>query len=129
MSSSRYRRLIPAAVAAFVAVSSPAAFGWTTVTNSNGDTWNVNDALVPGLDTGSIHNTGTNSLQGYGGIRMWDYSGYSNYHALQTGINRRFDDGLLFSFFYVWSKALGISNDDFAAGVPNQTDAEIRRLD
>ena len=40
------------------------------MTNSNGDTWNVNDALVPGLDTGSIHNTGTNSLQGYGGIRM-----------------------------------------------------------
>ena len=27
-------------------------------------------SLVPGLDTGSIHNTGTNSLQGYGGIRI-----------------------------------------------------------
>ena len=27
-------------------------------------------SLVPGVDTGSIHNTGTNSLQGYGGIRM-----------------------------------------------------------
>ena len=67
--------------------------------------------------------------QGYGGIRMWDYSGYSNYHALQTGINRRFDDGLMFSFFYVWSKALGINNDDFSAGLPNATDAEIRRLD
>ena len=25
---------------------------------------------VPGVDTGSIHNTGTNSLQGYGGIRI-----------------------------------------------------------
>jgi amidase len=68
--ASRSRRLIPAAVAALVAASSPAAFGWTTVTNSNGDTWNVNDALVPGVDTGSIHNTGTNSLQGYGGIRV-----------------------------------------------------------
>ena len=66
---------------------------------------------------------------GYGAIRMWEYSGYSNYHALQTGINRRFDDGLMFSFFYVWSKALGISNDDFSAGLPNATDAEIRRLD
>ena len=60
---------------------------------------------------------------------MWEYSGYSNYHSLQTGINRRFDDGFMFSFFYVWSKALGINNDDFSAGLPNATDAEIRRLD
>ena len=67
--------------------------------------------------------------QGYGGIRMWEYSGYSNYHSLQTGINRRFDDGFMFSVFYVWSKALGINNDDFSAGLPNATDAEIRRLD
>jgi len=35
----------------------------------------------------------------------------------------------MFSAFYVWSKALGINNDDFTAGVPNATDAEIRRLD
>ena len=58
------------AVTVLVAASSGTAWGWTTVTNTNGDTWNVNDALVPGVDTGSIHNTGTNSLQGYGGIRM-----------------------------------------------------------
>jgi hypothetical protein len=66
---------------------------------------------------------------GYGGIRMWEYSGYSNYHALQTGINRRYENGLLFSFFYVWSKALGIANDDFSTGLPNASDAEVRRLD
>ena len=58
------------AVTVLVAASSGTAWGWTTVTNTNGDTWNVNDALVPGVDTGSIHNTGTNSLEGYGGIRM-----------------------------------------------------------
>lgn len=66
---------------------------------------------------------------GYGNIRMWGYDGYSNYHALQTGVNRRFDNGFMFSFFYVWSKALGINNDDFSAGVPNITDEETRRLD
>jgi Carboxypeptidase regulatory-like domain/TonB-dependent Receptor Plug Domain len=66
---------------------------------------------------------------GYGDIRMWDYSGYSNYHALQTGVTRRFDDGLMFSAFYVWSKALGINNDDFAAGAPNLSEEETRRLD
>jgi hypothetical protein len=67
--------------------------------------------------------------KGYGGIRMWDYSGYSNYHALQTGVNRRYENGFLFSVFYVWSKALGINNDDFSPGIPNVSDEEIRRLD
>ena len=52
---------------------------------------------------------------------MWDYSGYANYHALQTSVTRRFDSGFMFSGFYVWSKALGINNDDFSAGVPNLT--------
>jgi hypothetical protein len=66
---------------------------------------------------------------GYSGIRMWDYSGYSNYHALQTGVSRRFEDGLAMSVFYVWSKALGINNDDFAPGIPNVDEAETRRLD
>ena len=68
--------------------------------------------------------------QGYGAIRMWEYSGYSNYHSLQTGVTRRFDDGLMFSVFYVWSKTLGINNNDGAAGgLPNSTDDEVRRLD
>ncbi|WP_147447904.1 amidase [Solirubrobacter pauli] len=58
-----------AAFAALLAASTP-AWAWTTVTNSNGDTWNVNDAADPGMDTGSIHNTGTNALQGYGGLRV-----------------------------------------------------------
>jgi hypothetical protein len=66
---------------------------------------------------------------GYGNIRMWDYSGYSNYHALQTSVNRRFDKGFMFGVFYVWSKALGINNDDFSAGVPNLTKEQTRRLD
>src|SRR3954453_12312473 len=66
----RTSRRLSVAAAAILAASTSTAYGWTTVTNTNGDTWNVNDALVPGLDTGSIHNTGTNSLQGYGGIRV-----------------------------------------------------------
>jgi hypothetical protein len=67
--------------------------------------------------------------RGYGAIRMWDYSGYSNYHALQTSVTRRFDAGFMFSGFYVWSKALGINSTDFAAGVPNLSKEETRRLD
>jgi hypothetical protein len=66
---------------------------------------------------------------GYGDIRMWDYSGYGNYHALQTGITRRFDNRWMFSTFYVWSKALGINSTDFSAGVPNLSEEETKRLD
>jgi len=67
--------------------------------------------------------------QGYGNIRMWDYSGYSNYNALQTSITRRYDKGYMFSAFYVWSKALTINNDDFTAGLPNVSKDEVRRVD
>jgi hypothetical protein len=35
----------------------------------------------------------------------------------------------MFSAFYVWSKALGINSSDFAAGVPNLSKEETRRLD
>ena len=66
---------------------------------------------------------------GYGAIRMWDYSGYGNYHSLQTGINRRYENGLMFSFFYVWSKALAINSTDGSAGAPNLSEEETRRLD
>ena len=66
---------------------------------------------------------------GYGNIRMWKYDGYSNYHALQTSINRRFDNGFMFSAFYVWSKALTINNNDDQSGVPNVSEEEIRRAD
>jgi len=68
-------------------------------------------------------------FKGYSGIRMWDYSGYANYHALQTSVSRRFDRGFMFSGFWVWSKALGINSTDFSAGVPNQSPQQTRALD
>ena len=67
--------------------------------------------------------------QGYNAIRLWDYSGYGNYNGLQTSVTRRFDNGFMFSGFWVWSKALGINDDDFSAGVPNQTKDETKHLD
>jgi hypothetical protein len=60
---------------------------------------------------------------------MWDYTGYGNYHSLQTSINRRFDNGFMFSAFYVWSKALTINNVDGSAGRPNVSEEEVRRVD
>ena len=66
---------------------------------------------------------------GFGNIRMWDYSGYGNYKALQTSLTRRFDRGLMLSGFWVWSKAMGINSTDAAAGVPNLSKEETKRLD
>jgi hypothetical protein len=65
--------------------------------------------------------------QGYGTINLWEYGAFSNYHALQTSLNRRFDNGLMFSVFYVWSKALGTVDDDFGGARPNATPEENRR--
>jgi hypothetical protein len=51
--------------------------------------------------------------RGYGEIRLYEFSAFSNYHALQGGLNRRFDRGLMFGATYTWSKALGVANNDF----------------
>jgi hypothetical protein len=67
--------------------------------------------------------------QGYGDIRLWDYRGYSNYHSLQTSIQRRFDEGFMFTVFYVWGKALGVNDDDYSTIRPHASDEEIRRAD
>jgi hypothetical protein len=81
------------------------------------------------LGSSALPNDFLRPYPGYGGIRMWDYSGYSNYHGLQTSVTRKFDRGFAFNGFWAWSKALGINSTDFAAGVPNLSDAETRRLD
>ena len=75
---------------------------------------------------------------GYGNIQMWDYSSSGNYHALQTSLNRRFDNGIMFSVSYVFSKTLTLEhNNDFSQGGPPASlcgppvcsDEEVRRLD
>jgi hypothetical protein len=61
---------------------------------------------------------------GYAGIRMWEFAAFSNYHALQSSLSRRFDKGLLVGLSYTWSKALGTVNDDFAAARIDGRDRE-----
>jgi hypothetical protein len=67
--------------------------------------------------------------QGYNTIRMWDYTGWGNYNAVQGGITRRFDKGFMVSAFYVRSKALTVNNVDGDAGLPTTNKDEIKRLD
>jgi hypothetical protein len=75
---------------------------------------------------------------GYGNIQMWDYTSYGNYHALQTSLSRKFDKGVMFSVFYVYSKAKTLEhNNDFNQGgppacqcnPPQFSEEEVRRLD
>jgi Carboxypeptidase regulatory-like domain/TonB-dependent Receptor Plug Domain len=75
---------------------------------------------------------------GYSNIQMWDYSSRGNYHALQLGVNRRYDRGVMFSAFYVRSRALSLEqNNDFGlsgapscqCGPPNFTAEQVEELD
>jgi hypothetical protein len=75
---------------------------------------------------------------GYGNIQMWDYSSKGNYHGVQTGVTKRFDNRWMFSTFYVYSKALTLEhNNDFAqgnppacqCGPPNFTAQQVEDLD
>ena len=57
--------------------------------------------------------------QGYGNIFIVDTSAYANYNSLQTSLSRRFKNGVLFSFNYTLSKAMGTSSVDLPAGNNN----------
>ncbi len=50
--------------------------------------------------------------QGFGNISYIEPSSSSNYHSLQTSVNRRFTKGLLLGGSYTWSKALGTQAND-----------------
>jgi hypothetical protein len=51
-------------------------------------------------------------FQGFGQIRYIEPAASSNYHSLQTSLNRRFSRGLLLGVNYTWSKALGVQSVD-----------------
>ncbi|XVV10150.1 amidase [Actinoplanes sp. CA-131856] len=53
-----------------VGLSAVPASAYSSVPVALGDQWNVNDAAIPGLDTGSVRSTSANALLGYGGIRV-----------------------------------------------------------
>jgi hypothetical protein len=52
--------------------------------------------------------------KGYGTIQMWGSYGISRYDALQTTIQRRFDNGLMVAVSYTFSKTLGTGSSDYA---------------
>lgn len=67
--------------------------------------------------------------KGWTSISHREQSYASNYHGLQTSINRNFANGLMFQTAYTWSKA--IDNADYTGGIygnyPNTRDASGER--
>ena len=47
---------------------------------------------------------------GYGSVTMRGDGGSSNYHSLQTQVNRRFANALEFGFVYTWSKTMDVGS-------------------
>jgi hypothetical protein len=63
---------------------------------------------------------------GFGNIQYIEPSASSNYHSLQTSLQRRYTKGLLVGVNYTWSKALGTQSDDLPGisgfGAPHNLD-------
>ncbi len=65
------------------------------------------------LGTAALPNNLLRPYAGYGNINMWTNDSVANYHALQTSLNRRFDNGLMIGVSYTWSKTLGTAGGDW----------------
>jgi hypothetical protein len=50
-------------------------------------------------------------------VNMWDGWLSSNYHSLQTTLNRQFSNGLLLEGAYTWSKAINMADANGWVGV------------
>ena len=49
---------------------------------------------------------------GHASLNYREYSGISNYHALQASVNRRFQSAFQFGVSYTWSKAMDFTSGD-----------------
>jgi len=54
-------------------------------------------------------------FQGYGNIPFLSFDANSNYHALQTSLQRRFSRGFQLGIVYTWSKAMDYQDTDKGA--------------
>ena len=66
------------------------------------------------LGTTALPNDLLRPYKGYGNIQMWGSYGVSRYDALQTTVQRRFDNGLMVAVSYTFSKTLGTGSADYS---------------
>lgn len=99
--SRQRRRFVPPALVAGLALSTLVAVpadALNTVTVARGDNWQVQDAAIPGVDTGSVTRTNGLALQGYGGLRVEVDGGTSRLNGiLLRGFGMTYDGRDTFS--------------------------------
>lgn len=99
--SRQRRRFVPPALVAGLALSTLVAVpadALNTVTVARGDNWQVQDAAIPGVDTGSVTRTNGLALQGYGGLRVEVEGGTSRLNGiLLRGFGMTYDGRDTFS--------------------------------
>ncbi|MCW3011156.1 MAG: Amidase, partial [Solirubrobacterales bacterium] len=80
------------AAVSLVAVLGPVASAeaYNYVLSGNGESWGVQDGAAPRVDTGSIRDTTSNSLRGFGGLRVRVSTGPLRNGELVRGFNLRF---------------------------------------
>ncbi len=79
---------------------------------------NQDPTVTPSLTNGQLN--GNSALpvdflrpyQGFGNISFIEPSSSSNYHSLQTSLQRRYTKGLLLGVNYTWSKVMGTQSAD-----------------
>src|SRR5581483_3986874 len=90
----------------------------------NQDPTSTGSATVPGARALPVDFL--RPYQGFGQIQYIEPSSSSNYHSLQTSLNRRFTRGLLLGVNYTWSKALGTQSNNLPSitgfGAPHVLD-------
>ena len=72
-------------------VAAPSAGAYNYVPSGNGEAWGVQDAAAPRVDTGSIRDTTSAALSGYGGIRVKVSTDALRNGELVRGFGLRFD--------------------------------------
>lgn len=82
------------------------ASAYNSVRVTGGDAWNVHDAASPGVDTGSVMDTDSRALMGYGGLRVQVEGGDSSLNGI---LLRGF--GLTFDGRDTFTSARGVSVD------------------
>jgi len=86
-------RIVGSAAAALLASGALAttAGAYNYVPSGNGESWGVQDAAAPRVDTGSIRDTTSNALTGFGGIRVKVSTEALRNEELVRGFGLRFD--------------------------------------
>lgn len=74
---------------------------------------------APGATIGNIDQR--RIYQGFGNIAEYETNGFSNYHALQITLNKRFSRGYTLLANYTWSKSIDNVSTDTAGAVQDST--------